>query len=64
MTEFFVPIDKTIQDLKEKSKVAIKAPHYEALIKLALQCHRCKMLLPTIPKLKHHIASCKGTIKY
>lgn len=57
-TEFFIPANDFLAML-EQGKVHFDKQKYEELLKKPLACHRCSLTIPTIPKLKLHIKTCK-----
>jgi aprataxin len=58
-TAFFVEASKFIGDLEDFGAIAFDREQYEAMLKEDLKCHRCRLKLANIPKLKDHITKCK-----
>eukprot|EP01083_Nonionella_stella_P264292 896776_1 len=59
---FFIDSAVMIKAFRENGDVKFDIPHYEALLKQPLRCHRCSIQIKTIPKLKDHISKCNEQI--
>jgi aprataxin len=55
-TEYFVPFDKVMSNLKERGEVQLMAGEAEReLLKKSLKCHKCDYVPKNLPDLKAHI---------
>jgi diadenosine tetraphosphate (Ap4A) HIT family hydrolase len=59
-SEFFVPPSVVIDMLEDDGRIWFDEEKAEKLLTAELKCHRCRMPQANLPKLKAHIAKCKG----
>lgn len=57
-TDFFVGVDEVIATLRHGGQVLIDRADCEELLKLPLNCNKCRTQFGTMPKLKSHIVQC------
>ena len=62
-TAFFVPPDDVLRDVRNSGRVSVDKDRMAALLRAPLRCCRrgCNVAIATMPALKRHIATCKGS---
>ncbi|KAJ3301830.1 hypothetical protein HDV03_000297 [Kappamyces sp. JEL0829] len=56
-TPFFLTLEQVMAELEETGRVAADPSELRLLLKGPLKCHRCDLVLATMPKLKTHLES-------
>eukprot|EP00045_Choanoeca_perplexa_P012950 m.144245 g.144245 ORF g.144245 m.144245 type:complete len:578 (+) comp16189_c0_seq3:2044-3777(+) len=54
-TDYFLPAKELYRKLLAGDTLSFDKAKYEAMLKTPLRCHRCRLELKTMPKLKEHI---------
>lgn len=62
-TAFFRQVDTIIHELESIGEIPIDFQAIESLMKSPLACHRCGLVLGTLPEIHNHIQTCRVAAK-